>query len=787
MQIVHLREPRCTTESENALEVLVGASYSEINPYNPGLIERIELDPQASGEKTVVYLHIAGAGPTLVTRDGVVLSTLASYDQNTVGAVVTDATLDALSQQRFQIVEYGPIKVVIKVRGRFHAQSEMADCRPNDGIGETVDPWAYTAVMTFTRGSADVGLRFHVRYECAESRVFSQYQGTDQLRKVNRIAWEFPMAITPTRVHVSGAGGLYVTQDGFVGEVGALQKYGSAPIGDWTRQGALFTHPDGFSLEIKESVTELSRPYVAIDDGKFIAGIQLAWMRYREPQALRALHNRLILDVVSEPMIFGEGMGLWNVGRLSFLPSADSAKLAASRDVGQLGLERGLLLRRPLAEFNMTGVLPPLGNTNNASTSFKLRYASMMALLHDRTLGKLTDPQASEPGQLLKAHTFGSQLWPDYLDYATIPFTPPGGPEQSDTAQNSDDAAGTELLEFFRTGDPKWVWDFAMPLSELMFSTILFNTGEFPEPLNGLLAGYDGKGQGKWHRDVGVNFGYSVLTGLQHAYVLRPNPIWLDRFRQAHAAATFFYSWDTLSQDKRQRSQAIAFHSLDDDDGDLYAMQLMSAASMLQNCAEFVAGDTGVQCLATLQSWLDELQSENIRGDYPCSGDIVAPAPTACQVKGYFTLVRVGFDVFYRQMMALNTQKFDAYKTMLVKTAQSLLTTLLPVADNTIGSSTWYYEMTCDNAGGNCTVDPTAVVPADDRVPLLSLLGLARALDPLAANYCELLLGVTANTDVTDPWYYDHVFYELGWNSHAARQMRGTVFLVGALDSCGTN
>jgi hypothetical protein len=123
-------------------------------------------------------------------------------------------------------------------------------------------------------------------------------------------------------------------------------------------------------------------------------------------------------------------------------------------------------VRAPLEFVNASQVFPSLGTT--ASSPIKRLYAQTINQLHDQTV--------RAGGQWDRAKTFGSQLWPDVQrDLFVIDNARPA---ENSVAMNYWNPSGAELLEFLRTGDPKWVWDFALPQSWLQLFTAYLNTGD---------------------------------------------------------------------------------------------------------------------------------------------------------------------------------------------------------------------------------------------------------------------------------------------------------------------
>lgn len=96
--------------------------------------------------------------------------------------------------------------------------------------------------------------------------------------------------------------------------------------------------------------------------------------------------------------------------------------------------------------------MPPLGLENAVSTTLKTSYETMISTLHDDTLDQ----------QIPRAKTYGSQIWPDIqFDGYNIDNN---NPAENDPRHGYWNPHASEFVEFFRSGDPKWVWDFAMPL-----------------------------------------------------------------------------------------------------------------------------------------------------------------------------------------------------------------------------------------------------------------------------------------------------------------------------------
>lgn len=523
----------------NVYRVSTGVARFTLNPFNPALIEKIEVDFAQTGTFTTIYTHVAGAGPRMTSGSGSVIETLASYD-----AVATDNTVsvdasptDAVAPD-FEIVERGPVKVVVRVRGHFRRPQERRDCTDNN-FDDPTDPFGFSAALTFFRGSADVGLHFNFRNECGRADPDDlTLGGTD----VQEVSWQLPLPTAAKRLYYRGFSTTHTTVDDFQGEIWVAQSKGrtNTTSSKWESDAFISLQPNGEGVTFPERQGALLTPWIVAESDVVQIGITMPWMRWREPQGLFGRHDKLALSFVSEPLFVGEATGIWNVARIHIAPTTSTIPLATRMQEQLLRTNRGLLVRSPLAQLNRTRVFPSLGRDALTASKLKQNYIYALTNVHGYMLGYPVATNPAEPGQWVRGLSYGSQRWPDTLQISPNNQTI-ATPYVSESYANAGNPMNSEVKEFFRSGSPKWLWDFALPQAYTMLFTAWYNTGKMPTWLNGFAVGFAGHGEGKWFR-VGPSFyphGRTMNTGIGDVYLLRPNPLMRDRFVQQgeHAAA----------------------------------------------------------------------------------------------------------------------------------------------------------------------------------------------------------------------------------------------------------
>ncbi|MCA9623113.1 MAG: hypothetical protein KC731_29040, partial [Myxococcales bacterium] len=714
-----------------------GVARFEVGRDHPALLSSVSV----SGETIYAYDAAVAAGPHLTLEDGTELSSAG-------GNVVVDDT---------QIVEQGPVRVVVAQTGHFSLPSHpdaFADC-----AGDTTpyDRFGFTVVATFTRGSRDIGLRYHVRNECSEA--FGE-PWTDQAVVVREVGWRFPLTGSLSSGFASGSGAVVETGEARVEQTKAGDDQ------TWTMRRAAVSS-DGNEVESSEA---LDRPMVAGRSAAAVVSLQMPWMRFREPQAVAFENGALSMEIVSDRLVFGEAKGIWGVGLLKILPAGTTAsELATHRDRGQAELERGLLVRRPLAELNATGVYPSMGD--DGTSALKDRYEATLAKLHDDTVNR----------QWSLAKTYGSQLWPD-IQYDPYSYDDPSdipNPYANDAAMNYWNPSGAELLEFFRTGDPKWVWDFALPQSYLQLFSAYVNIGDRTHGnRNGFAATSGGFGEGQWHRSGFGSADYSYNSGMDEAFAIRPDPLIEARFRQAGTTLLDIFTIPQSAQETRWDTNFIEVSRFQ-----------VQRYNMLANCAEFVRGEVGAACHEKLVEVMAELEQDNLASGSICEPDI--PSSTTCDTPQQFMLNSLMYPAFMRHFRNYGG---DTMGRMLIRAPQNLLTFGMDRNGAAIDvAGCWAAAQSCtlSSDGGDvmgCVNAPdsdgqTCMYP-HNKPQTLSLLMMASELDP-SQGMCSL-----AKAAFDDPGLYGGIDDNVtvgggaGWWKGAAQMMQSLVFGVGGYDTC---
>ncbi|MEN1728105.1 MAG: hypothetical protein AAGJ52_06660 [Pseudomonadota bacterium] len=506
----------------------------------------------------------------------------------------------------------GPVRTVISRRGHF-VSGNLGRCQ---GQGFDYESLGFTVMLAFTRGSQAVDLEFHVRNECSQA-----FGGdfTDQVRTLDRAGWAFSVLPQP----------LAVTEAAWAYDEGGVSNQPSTSIlrleqargggAPWTRRA--LARADGSLIDQQEA---LVTPYTALRAGNVSAGLQQAFMAYREPMAIAVggPQRELVLESVSEAQPIGEGKGLYTLGRLSF---AIDAVDQDQRMTGQASLERGLLIHQPPAFLDQAAVYPPVAESED-SVGLE-SYSLALERLHQATVG----PQWG------RAKTWGSQLWPDVqfaLDLAGQTFP---SPADNNVRYNYWNASGAEHMAFLRTGDPAMAWDFALPQSWLQLHTAYLNTGgQNPGIYEGVAVQSGGAGDGQWHRSAFGSDDYSYNQGQAQAYLLRPGPTSLERLSAAGQMLVDRYSIPRNQQ--ATRTQFLNQLSIN--------RQVIQHLVMLANCAEFAPAATGENCHDRLMEILTELGEENFSAGAMCVADLIQG--TSCELDQQFMQNSLHFPFFWR-------------------------------------------------------------------------------------------------------------------------------------------
>jgi hypothetical protein len=599
------------SDDGNGPVIDTGVAAFALDPTDPALLRAVDaarLDA-ADAPRFRVLTGAPGDGPRLAL-DSAGTQPLSTARPGTV------------TVEGFRIADSGPVRARVVLTGRFSDPSGGSVC---DSAGVAAyAPFGFTATLTWTRASRDVELEWILRNECSDA-FFPPW--TDETRTWREAGWRFPGLAASTASAAAGLGAVRSVGAGAVAE----QRTGAFTEDDWLRRFEL--RDDSGTLE---SGIASSAPLVGRVAPDFVAALQMPWTRFREPQALRiGAAGELEALMVSRPRVIGEGKGLWARALLQIRPASDDAlaDLQALRAQGIARLERPLVPRWTLDRFNAAGVLPPLAaGTDSAVETAYRRY---LVSRHDNTVRD--DPS----GQWWRFRTYGAQLWPDTQanDLFAFPDPASSSPLTNSGAMNYWNPSGAEALEFLRSGEPRWLWDFAQPQAWLQLFSARMNIGARGHGArNGVAVTSGGTGEGQWHRAAQGSDDYTYNAGMHLHYALRPTPAMLDRFRHGGRMIVDRYSvpWnpndpgdsDDPNQLVTQTDRDVFFNAVMPVRGNVQHYELLA------NCAEFVPGADGQACDTRLREIMTELAGDNLRAGLLCQDDV--PVDDRCDLPQTF-------------------------------------------------------------------------------------------------------------------------------------------------------
>lgn len=723
--------------------VTTGVGRFELDPARPALFARIAVrGDEASGAFATVFEDGPGAGPYLRLVDGTRIDTAGA------GQVTVD---------HFEVVEAGPVKVVVLLNGRLIDPAGAGRC---EATTPAYERFGYSLVATFLRGRRDVHLQYHFRNTCSNA---NGAPWDDDAVEVAEAGFRFRPVLDEPELLVGGAGA--ITSARSEGIVQVRQRRGGGT--PWRRRAEVLV-----AGAVREAGEFFASPLVGLADPHWLATVQMPWMRFREPQALTAGADRLGFEVITERLVVGEGKGLWNSALLTIEPAGRLAAIEDLRRDGRAELERGLLVRADRAWLAASGVLPPLGT--DAPSPVKDAYRDYLTTIHANTIER----------QWPAARTYGSQLWPDVQFDERFGSTTNASPADNNVRLNYWNPSGAELIEFLRTGEPRWVWDFALPQSWLQTFTAYLNLFDQRHGRsNGAAVNSGGSGEGHWHRNAFGSDDYTYNQGLWLAYVLRPNAPMRQRF--GHAGQMVIDRYDVPREAQATRDPFLSRVSPD--------RGILQHFENLANCAEFVPGDLGAACHDKLLEVLDELAVDNLRAGMICQGDV--PDPARCDWPQTFMIAAMQYGFFLRLHLNYSDVLAPATAAALRRTLTELPRIYYDLGMDPVGAppelgSTWAALLSCtivDDAPASCersdNGDGVSVLFAN-RPHVLALGLLAHWLDPtidLCATSRDLLDALFDGQQRYGP-LTDYLGPESGWYKGAAQVVQQLAFAVGLHD-----
>ncbi len=269
--------PLTVTEVNGIYTVDTGVATFVIDSANPALLDEVSINA------TTLYQDVATAGPVLTLAGGATV-----LDRSLPGAVVVDPGT-------FALVDSGPLKAVFAINAHFvdaaNARTLCADFKPGIASYESI---GYTLILTLTRGTGDLDLQVNFRNECLDARFQPFTQGAET---IDRLAWNLPLDLPNAASPLYAANGMMQNTSQTV-----VLEQGHGGGTPWLRQATV-----SLGGVVTANSEILADPVVALADNQFSVLAQMPWMRFREPQALEAGNDRIVLDLISEPTMVGGG------------------------------------------------------------------------------------------------------------------------------------------------------------------------------------------------------------------------------------------------------------------------------------------------------------------------------------------------------------------------------------------------------------------------------------------------------------------------------------------------
>ncbi len=370
--------------------------------------------------------------------------------------------------------------------------------------------------------------------------------------------------------------------------------------------------------------------------------------------------------------------------------------------------------------------------------------------------------------------------------------------------------SGSEMLEFLRSGEPLWLWDFSMPQSWLQIFTARLNLGANSHSnRNGSAVTSGGTGEGQWHRSAWGSDDYTYNVGAHIAYALQPRLGVRDRFAHGGRDMVARYSvpWnsaDICYLDPPDPDLCNPPDMLTQSDRDYWLSAVFPARGNMQrfeliaNCAEYVPGAIGHICHDRLAEIMVEMAEDNLRAGLICQDDL--PVDDDCDLPQTFMISSMQYHTFLRYLLnygEVNNQSgqptlqpmLTGYPSMYFSQGMSqaggspdpfgdwsyALWCELTAGGNTVGLCTWY-----DSGDGFALYYPNK--------PQVASLGLvAHTLDPAVDLCAEARALIDAMfADVANDSYGPMGGYarDGGWWKGAAQASQFLVYGLGAYEAC---
>jgi hypothetical protein len=356
-------------------------------------------------------------------------------------------------------------------------------------------------------------------------------------------------------------------------------------------------------------------------------------------------------------------------------------------------------------------------------------------------------------------------------------------PADNNASMNYWNPSGAELLEFLRTGDPKWVWDFALPQSWLQMFTAYLNIGDHTHGNRGGLAVTSGgTGDGQWHRSAFGSDDYNYNVGMGLAYALRPSAAFRDRFSQGGGTVTRRYNIPKANEATREEfvNQVVI------------SRQAIQHFETLANAAEFVPGNDGLTMHNKLQEIVAELAQDNLRAGVMAESDV--PSATRLSQPQQFMQTAMMYPFFHRYYRNYGDIGGGLLRRGLTEGPSILYRFAMdkqPNGSSLLVTGGWgsRLENTLTNTGTQVATT-TRGLDSDGNINMyefnkphtLALLLMAHEIDP-TVGLCSIARQAYDDPTLRQFWN-SNLGNEAGWWKGSAQMMQSMVFGVGLYDVC---
>jgi hypothetical protein len=707
----------------------------------------------------------------------------------------------------FLLEESGPVKAVIRTRGHV------------DGLNGPgcSDPVGYTLRWTLVRGSADLDVETDFVNECGDGMFAASpggaIDGSDLWSRTLNISnlilsFDFTGLDGATVITRSSRDGSTINNIGGAGTSSAsaiLRQHkgtvGNASGSDWRwAQETLNTTPsDSPSIYDDEF---FSLPVAGVSDANVTLQVQQPWMRYREPQGIAAqssngsdratLNLYPVMSDLSDPFVLGEAQGIWGRGRLAIdAVSSNDEAFALRAAQNNAAMERGLLWRVPLWYLNQAKVFPQLPE---ASAEEMVSLVPLIEGAHDNSI--VDSILGGAQRDRMKGYSIVG--WTDSMQEG-IKDTLNTSLNQYSPGSNVWSPTNTELLMWFITGDPKWVWDYALPAEWNLWKSNAYNTGSrgVVGIRSGLVIASGSIGDGARYRSGYGSDDKFYNQGSGKAYVIRPHRSMAERFQAAGDSVISRYVDDADRREETVSSRVIN-------------RQVMQHLNALRYAAHF-SPDNDVALNRKYIAMMQEYLADNLSNGLFCYSDDNSTNQTECAFapSGVFHYVALWQELFFNHALDLppGSRERETIINALATSARLIDAGIPRDSSDEItdfSPTAWGDSYVCDFSSGsdvveqcvqyNCTgmVDPNngncPTDPTYDNAHLNTLgsVMIGNALNPgqVSDSRCsQARRGF--NTNLNSSTVANHLRDSgFGWHKDASQMMQMVFYAIAAAQNC---